>query len=104
MVTTRSSPIQSYRPQRHCFAFRDLDWTWRKQRLRSPEDFSDDDKLDVDADGQLDPNISGGANNRNNNNGKAQTLEFSSFADSCRRNVALGREGDFAFNLTRIGE
>lgn len=114
VVTTRSSSHQSHRPQRHCFAFRDLSWRWsphnaEKQRVRSHpsrHDFStngDDDDGDGMEDGdnfggQLDP-----TNGRNNNNGKVQLLEFSSFSDSCQRNVDLGREGDFAFNLTKIG-
>lgn len=43
-------------------------------------------------------------NNNNNHVAVGKILEISSFADSCRRNVVVGRQGDFAFNATKIGE
>lgn len=68
---------------------------------RIQDSLNDDDQDNVDAYGQTQPDPLD-RNARNNNNGKV-LLEFSSFADSCRRNADIGREGDFAFNLTRIG-
>lgn len=43
-------------------------------------------------------------NNNNNHVAVGKILEISTFADSCRRNVVVGRQGDFAFNATKIGE
>lgn len=45
-------------------------------------------------------------NNNNNNNHAAagKILEISTFADSCRRNVRVGRDGERAFNATKLGE
>jgi len=95
LLTTRSSSQQSVRPQRHCFAFRDLSASSQQSSSLTGED----------SNGQED---SSGYNNNHNNrggggDGEGSLLVFSSFADSCRRNVVLGQEGDFAFNVTKMG-
>lgn len=42
--------------------------------------------------------------NNNNHGAVGKILEISAFADSCRRNVVIGREGVIAFNTTKIGK
>ncbi|ODM93629.1 hypothetical protein Ocin01_13054 [Orchesella cincta] len=130
VVTTLYSTSTKLRPKRHCFVLRDSSLSESPQWMRLKTE-SQEGQMSLfrhsNAAGQRpqeesfhhgntrqmleNPTTASSTsaalfffnNNNNNNHAAGKILEIASFADSCRRNVALGRRGDLAFNATKIG-